>query len=188
MSSSNCYFLTCTQVSLEAGKVVWYSHLFQNFPQFSMIHTVKGISIVNETEVDFFFWNSLAFSMIQEMLAIWSLIPLPFLNLACASGSSWLTYCWSLAWRILRVNLLACEMSAIVQLLKHSLTLHFFVIGMKTDLFQSCGHCWVFQIGWNIDFSSLTTSSFSIWNRSAGILSPPLDFILFIFFFGSNPF
>ena len=48
-----------------------------------------------------FFWNSLAFSMIQRMLAIWSLVPLPFLKPAGASGSSRFTYCWSLAWRIL---------------------------------------------------------------------------------------
>ena len=46
-----------------------------------------------------FFWNSLAFLMIQQMLAIWSLVPLPFLNSAWTSGSSWFTYCWSLAWR-----------------------------------------------------------------------------------------
>ena len=45
-----------------------------------------------------FFWNSLAFSMIQQMLAIWSLVPLPFLKPAWTSGSSWFTYCWSLAW------------------------------------------------------------------------------------------
>ena len=63
------YFLTCIQISQEASQVVWYSHLFKNFPQFVVIHTVKGFSVVNETEVDFF-WNSLAFSMIQKMLAI----------------------------------------------------------------------------------------------------------------------
>jgi len=54
MSSSNCYFLTCIQISQEAGEVVWYSHLFQNFPQFIVIHTVKGFGIVNKTEVDVF--------------------------------------------------------------------------------------------------------------------------------------
>ena len=53
-SSSNCCFLTCIQVSQEAGKVVWYSHLFQNFPQFVVIHIVKGFSVVNEAEVDVF--------------------------------------------------------------------------------------------------------------------------------------
>ena len=46
MSSSNCCFLTCIQVSQEAGQVVWHAHLFQNFPQFIVIHTVKGFGIV----------------------------------------------------------------------------------------------------------------------------------------------
>ena len=48
-----------------------------------------------------FFWNSLAFSIMQQMLAIWSLIPLPFINPASISRISWFTYCWSLAWTIL---------------------------------------------------------------------------------------
>ena len=121
-----------------------------------------------------FFWNSLAFSMIQQMLAIWSLVPLPFLNPASMSGSSQFTSCWSLACRILRITLLACEMCAIVWQFEHFLALSFFGIGMKTDLFQSCGHCWVFQICWHIECSTLKTSSFRIWNRSTGIPSPPL--------------
>ena len=54
MSSSNCCFLTCIQISQEARQVVWYSHLFQNFPQFIVIHTVKGFIIVNKAEVDAF--------------------------------------------------------------------------------------------------------------------------------------
>ena len=54
MSSSNCFLLTCIQISHEAGQVVWYSHLFKNFPQFVMIHTVKGFGIVNKAEVDIF--------------------------------------------------------------------------------------------------------------------------------------
>ena len=54
MSSSNCCFLTCIQVSEEAGQVVWYSHLFQNFPQFIVIPTVKGFGIVNKGEVGVF--------------------------------------------------------------------------------------------------------------------------------------
>ena len=52
MSSSNCCFLTCIQISQEAGKVICYSHLFQNFPQFIVIHTVKGFGIVNKAEID----------------------------------------------------------------------------------------------------------------------------------------
>ena len=54
MSGSNCCFLTYIQVSEEAGKVVWYTHLLKNFPQFVVIHTVKSFSIVNEAEVDIF--------------------------------------------------------------------------------------------------------------------------------------
>ena len=138
MSSCNCCFLTCIQISQEAYQVVWYSHLFKNFPQFVVIHTVKGFGIVNKAEVDFF-WNSLAFLMIQRMLAIWFLVPLPFLNPAWTPGSSWFIYCWSLAWRILSITLLACEMSAIVWQFKHSLALSFFGIGIKTDLFQGQG-------------------------------------------------
>ena len=68
---SSC-FLTCIQISQEAGKVVWYSQLFENFPQCVVIHTVKGFNLVNETEVD----TSLEFScflLIQQMVAILSL-------------------------------------------------------------------------------------------------------------------
>ena len=54
MSSSNCCFLTWIQISQEAGQVVWYSHLLQNFPQLIVIHTVKGFGIVNKAEIDVF--------------------------------------------------------------------------------------------------------------------------------------
>ena len=54
MSSSNCCFLICIQVSQEAGQVLWYSHLFQNFPQFVVIHPVKGFGIVSIAEIDVF--------------------------------------------------------------------------------------------------------------------------------------
>ena len=99
MSSSNCCFLTCIQVSQEAGQVVWYSDLFQNFPQFLVIHTVKSFGIVNKAEIGVFL--ELAFSMINRMFAIWSLVALPVLKPAWTSGSSRFTCCWSLAWRSL---------------------------------------------------------------------------------------
>ena len=54
MSSSNCCFLTCIQVSQEAGQVVWYSHLLQDFPQYIVIHTLKGFDIVNKEEIEVF--------------------------------------------------------------------------------------------------------------------------------------
>ena len=54
MSGSNCCFLTCIQISQEIGKVVWCSHFLKNFPQFVVIHTVKGFGIVNKAEIDVF--------------------------------------------------------------------------------------------------------------------------------------
>ena len=51
MSSSYCCFLTCIWISQEAGQALWYAHLFQNFPQFVVIHTVEGFGIVNKAEV-----------------------------------------------------------------------------------------------------------------------------------------
>ena len=132
MSSSNCCFLTCIHISQETDKVVWYFHLFQNFLQFVVIHTVKGFGIINKQK-QMFLWNSLAFSMIQGMLAIWSLVPLPFLNPAWTSGSLWFTYFWSLEWRIWSITLQVCEMRAIVRWFELSLGLSVFRIGMKTD-------------------------------------------------------
>ena len=97
MSVSNWCFVTCIQVSQEAGKnVVQFSHLLKNFPQFVVIHTVKGFNIVKQRLM--FFWHSLAFSVIQQMLTIWSLVPLPFVNLTCTFGSSWFRYSWNRNW------------------------------------------------------------------------------------------
>ena len=90
-------------------------------------------------------------------------------------------YCWILAWRILSITLLAYEMSEIVWQFELSLPLPFFEIGMKTDLFQSYGHCWDFQICWHIECSTFTASSFRIWNSSTGIPSPPLPWNFFPF-------
>ena len=61
MPGSNYCFLACIQVSQEIGKMLWYSHFFKNFPQFVVIHTVKGFSVVNGAEVDFFFLIPLLF-------------------------------------------------------------------------------------------------------------------------------
>ena len=69
-------------------------------------------------------------------------------------------------------------MSAIVQQFEHSLALPFFRLGMKTDLFQSCGHWWVFQICWHTECSTFTALSFRIWNSSTGIPSPPLTLLV----------
>ena len=63
MSSSNCCFLTCIQVSQEADQVVWYSHHFQNFPQYIVMYIVKGFGIVNKAEIDVFLDISCFFEM-----------------------------------------------------------------------------------------------------------------------------
>ena len=96
MSGSNCCFWNSIQISQDVGKVIWYLLLFKNFQQSVVIYTVKGFDIVNKAEVDVFFWNFLKFSMVQQMLAIWSLVPQLFLNPVLTSGSSRLTYCWRL--------------------------------------------------------------------------------------------
>ena len=122
-----------------------------------------------------FFWNFFAFPMIQITLAIWSLVPLSFLNPVWTYGISQFMYCWSLTRRIsLSITLLACEVSTIVWQFECSLALCLFGIGMETDLFQPCGHCWVFQICWHIECSTFTATFFRIWNSSAGIPSLPL--------------
>ena len=66
-SSSNCCFLTYIQVSQEAGQVVWYSHLFQNFPQFIAIHIVKGFGIVNKAKIDVFLELSCFFDDLADV-------------------------------------------------------------------------------------------------------------------------
>ena len=120
MSSSNCCFLTCIQVSQEACQVVWYSHLLQNFPQFIVIHTVKGFGIVNKAEIDVFLELS---GFFDDPVDVGNLI----------SGSSAFSKSSLTIWKfmvhkllkpglgILSITLLASEMSTIVWLFEHSL-------------------------------------------------------------------
>ena len=68
MSSSNCCFMTCIQISQEAGQVVWYFQLLKNFPQFILIHTIKSFGVVNKAEIDIFLELS-CFLMIISVLA-----------------------------------------------------------------------------------------------------------------------
>ena len=160
-SISSFNFLTCIQISQETGKVVWYSNLLKNVPQLVVIYTVKSFGVVNKVELDVFLELSCFFDA-----------PADVGNLI--SGSSALSKCplniWKFmvhvllkpGWRILSITLLACEISAIAHQFEHSLALPFFGIGMKTDIFQSCGHCRVFYICWNIECSTFTASSFRI--------------------------
>ena len=178
MSSSNCCFLTCIQISQEAGQVVRYIHLFQKFPQFIVIHRVKGFVIVKKAEIDVFLELSCFFddpahtgNLISDSSAfsksslnigkftVHVLLKPDLENLEHYVASVWdECNCVNILWTFF----------------KHSLALPFFGIGMKTDLFQSCGHCWVFQICWHVACSTFTASSFWIWNSSTGVPSPPL--------------
>ena len=155
----------------KAGQVVWYSHLLKNFPQFVVIHTVKDFGIVNKAEDVFLelfcFFNdptdvgnlisgSSAFSKFS--LNIWKFSVHLLLEPCLEKFEHYFASVWG-------------ECNCAVE---HSLALPFFGIGMKTDLFQSCGHCWVCQIWWHIECSTFTASSLRMWNSSAGIPSPPL--------------
>ena len=73
--------------------MVWYSYLFKNFLQFVVFHTVKGFGVVNEAELDVFFLEFPCFLYDSVNIGSWSLVPLPFLNPVCTSGSSRFMYC-----------------------------------------------------------------------------------------------
>ena len=171
MSHSNCCFLTCIQVSQETGKVFWYSSLFKNFPQYAVIHTAKGFGVVNEAQVDIFL-ELPCFLHIPTNVGNWFLVPLPFINPIYTPSSSQFTYYWSLAWRILSISLLACEIST----LYGSLNILWYCpsLELKWKLtFSSPVATAVFQIYCPIECITLTVSSFRSWNSSAGIPSPP---------------
>ena len=105
MSSSNCCFLACIQISQEAGQVVWYSHLFQNFPQFIVIHTVKGFGIDNKAEIDVFLELSCFFddpADIGNLISGFSAFSKTSLNIRKFTVHVLL----NLAWRILSITLL----------------------------------------------------------------------------------
>ena len=113
MSSSNCCFLTCIHISQEAGKVICYSHPFQNFPQFVVIHTVKGFGIVNKAEIYVFLELSCFFddpADVGNLISGSSAFSKSSLNILKFMVHILL----NLAWRILSITLLECEMSATV--------------------------------------------------------------------------
>ena len=172
MSSSKCFFLTCIQISQEAGQMVWYSHLLKNISPFVVIHTVKGFHIVNKAEIDIFLELSCFF---HDPADVGNLI----------SGSSAFSKTTLNTWkftvqRLLKPGLENFEhyFTSVWDECNCSIVWAFFGIafriGMKTDFFQSCGYCWVFQICWHIECSTFTASSFRIWKSSTGIPSLPL--------------
>ena len=120
--------------------MVWYFHLLKHFPQFIVIHTVKDFGIVDKAEIE----------VVLE-LSCFCNDPMAVSNVV--SGSSAFSKSSLNIWKFtvhvllepgldsLSTALLVCDLSAIVRESEQSSAVHFFGIGMKTDLFQSCGHC-----------------------------------------------
>ena len=173
MSSSNCCFLTCTQVSQEAGQVVWYSHLFQNFPQFIVIHTVKGFGIVNKSEIDVSLELSCFF---DDLVDVGNLI----------SGSSAFSKTSMNIWKLPVHVLLKPDLenfehyfTSVWDEYNCVVVWAFFGIAFLWDWNES----WPFPVlwpllsfpnCWHIECSTFTASSYSILNSSTTIPSPPL--------------
>ena len=126
MSDSNCCFLTCIQISQEAGKVIWYAHLLKNFPQFVVIHTVKGFGTVNKAHVDIFLEPSCFFddpkdvgslisrssSFSKSSLNIWKFTPHVLLkpgleNFEHYFVSVWDEYNWAVVWAFFGIAFLS---------------------------------------------------------------------------------
>ena len=150
-----CCLLTYIQISQEACHVIWNSHLFKDFPQFVVIHTVKGCGVVNKAEVDVFLE---LFCFFDNPTDVDNLISgsSAFLNPAWTAGSLQFTYYWSLAWRILSITFLKkvrwVQLSGILNILWHCLSL-----GLK----------------WKLIFSSPGATAAS--SKFAGILSATLS-------------
>ena len=173
MFSSNCCFLTCIKISQEAGQVVWYFNLLKNFPQFVVIHTVKGFGIVNKAEADVFLEyfcflddprhvgnfisDSSAFS--KSSLNIWKFLAQVILKPGLENFEHYFTSMWD-----------ECNCAVVWT---------FFGIAFLWDWNES----WPCPVLWSLlNFPNLLAywvqhfqaSSFRIWNSSTGIPSPPL--------------
>ena len=173
MSSSNSCFLTCIQVSQEAGQVVWYSHHLKNFPQFVIIHKVKGFGIINKAERD-----------VSLELSCFFNDPMDVGNLI--SGSSAFSKTSLNTWKF-RVHI---PLKTVLENFERYFTSEwdecncavvwaFFGISFLWDWSEN----WPFPVLWPLlnfpnllayECSTFTASSFRIWNNSTGIPSPSL--------------
>ena len=173
MSSSNCCFLNCIQISQQAGQVVWYSHLLKNFPQFVVNHTVKGLEIVNKAEVDVFLELSCFFND-----------PTDVDNLI--SGSSAFSKSSLNIWKFTVRILLKPDLENFEHYFARVWDkCHYAVVWtcFGTAFLWDWNENWPFpvpwpllsfQICWHVECSTFTASSFRIWNSWTDIPSPPL--------------
>ena len=172
MSSSNC-FLTCIQISQEAGQVVWYSHLLKNFPEFVVVHTIKGFGIVDKAEVDVFLELSCFF---DDPMDVGNLI-------SCfAAFSKTSLNIWKFTVHVLlKPGLEKFEhyFSSVWDECNCAVVWAIFGIAFLWDWNEN----WHFPVLWpllsfpnlqHIECNTFTASSSSIWNSSTGIPSPPL--------------
>ena len=173
MSRSNCCFLTCIQISQEAGKMVWYSHLFKKFPQFVVIYTVKGFGIVNKAEIDVFLELSCFFddptdvgklisassAFSKSSLNIWKFMVHVLLKPGLENFEHYFASIWN-----------ECNCAVVWT---------FFGTAFLWDWNEN----WPFPVlataefskfGGVIECSTFTASSFRIWKSSGGIPTPPL--------------
>ena len=173
VSGSNCCFLTCIQISQEAGQMVWYPHLFQNYLQFVVIHTVKGFGIVNKAEIDVFLEVSCFFddpadvgnfisgpsAFSKSSLNIWKFTVHVLLKPGLENFEHYFTSVWD-EWNCMVVWT-------------------FFDIAFLRDWNEN----WPFLVLWPLlsfpnllafECNTLIASSSRIWNSSTGIPSPPL--------------
>ena len=176
MSASNCCFLTCIQISQKAGQVVWYSHLLKNFPQFVVIHTVKGFGIVNKAEIDvllelscFFddptdvgnlISGSSAFS--KSSLNIWKFTVHILLKPGLENFEHYFVSVWdecncAVVWTFFDITFL-WDWNEIY---------HYFII--QSWPYPILWPLLSFPNFWHIECSTFTALSFRIWNSSTGI-------------------
>ena len=173
MYSSGCWFLTCIQVSQEAGQVVWHSHLLKNFPQFTVIHTVTGFDIVKKAEIDVFLELSCFFdnpvdagnlisgssAFSKTSLNIWNFT----VHIQLKAGLENFEHYFASVWD---------ECNCVVVWAFSGIA--FLWDWNENGPFPVLWPLLSFQICWHIECSTFTASSFRIWNSSTGIPPPPL--------------
>ena len=170
MSSSNCCFLPCRQISHESGQVVWYSHLFQNFQQFVVIYTVKGFGVVNKAQIDVFLELSCFFND-----------PVDVGNLISGSSAFSKSSLSIMVHVLLKPGLEIFEHYFASMWDEYNCLVVWTLSGIA--FLWDWNEYWTFPVlwalmsfpnFWHIKCNTLTATSFRIWSSSTWISSPPL--------------